>query len=95
MPLIPAYGRGKKGRGKKGRGKKGGQNVSGLRLQAGVPEDVFVTTTGRGATGAAVASLPRLGGVFFTGSNPTGVKIAAAAAPNMVKVSARLFDPCA
>lgn len=55
-------------------------------LQAGVPEDVFVTVTGRGTTGAAVASLPGLGGVFFTGSNPTGAKIAAAAAPNMVKV---------
>ncbi|GAQ77842.1 Aldehyde dehydrogenase [Klebsormidium nitens] len=67
-----------------------GLAIGELLHEAGVPEDAFVTVTGRGSTGAAVASLPGLGGVFFTGSNPTGAKIAAAAAPNMVKVQLEL-----
>ncbi|KAK3258109.1 hypothetical protein CYMTET_32832, partial [Cymbomonas tetramitiformis] len=45
---------------------------------------------GGGATGAALAGSTGLGGVFFTGSNPTGRAIAASAAPNMCKLQLEL-----
>jgi len=44
----------------------------------------------RGSVGAALSSNPKLGGVFFTGSVPTGERIAQAAAKNLIKVQLEL-----
>ncbi len=57
--------------------------------EAGVLADVFTVIVGGGAAGAAVVEQP-VDGVFFTGSYPTGVKIAAACAPRMVKIQLEL-----
>lgn len=67
-----------------------GLAMAALLYEAGIPEDAFVVTMGGGATGAAVAALEGLGGVFFTGSNRTGVAVARLAAPNLVKVQLEL-----
>jgi acyl-CoA reductase-like NAD-dependent aldehyde dehydrogenase len=56
---------------------------------AGVPKDVFSVVVGTGAAGAALVDQP-VDGVFFTGSYATGVKIAAACAPRMVKLQLEL-----
>jgi len=61
-----------------------------LLHEAGVPEDVLIPVIGQGEVGEALASNPNLGGVFFTGSVPTGEKIAVAAARNLVKVQLEL-----
>jgi acyl-CoA reductase-like NAD-dependent aldehyde dehydrogenase len=57
--------------------------------KAGVPEDVFGVVVGAGEAGAAVVAQP-VDGVFFTGSYPTGARIAAACAPRMVKLQLEL-----
>ncbi|CAM6038858.1 unnamed protein product [Sphagnum compactum] len=67
-----------------------GFEISRLLYEAGVPNDVFVMSTGRGGTGAAVASLKGLGGLYFTGSYKTGIEIASHTAPNLVKVHLEL-----
>ncbi|KAL3696991.1 hypothetical protein R1sor_011067 [Riccia sorocarpa] len=67
-----------------------GREITRLLHEAGVPEDVFMLCTGKGETGAAVASLKGLGGIYFTGSVKTGVEISKAAAPNLVKVQLEL-----
>ncbi|CAM6114719.1 unnamed protein product [Calypogeia fissa] len=67
-----------------------GLEITRLLHQAGVPANAFQVTTGKGGTGAAVASLEGLGGVFFTGSFKTGLQIAKQAAPNLVKVQLEL-----
>lgn len=67
-----------------------GLEIAKLLYEAGVPKDVFIVTTGKGETGAAVASLKGLGGLFFTGSHKTGVEIAKQAAGNLVKVQLEL-----
>jgi acyl-CoA reductase-like NAD-dependent aldehyde dehydrogenase len=56
---------------------------------AGVPADVFSVVAGPGTTGAALVDQP-VDGVFFTGSYATGVRIAAACAPRMVKLQLEL-----
>jgi acyl-CoA reductase-like NAD-dependent aldehyde dehydrogenase len=56
---------------------------------AGVPPDVFCVLTGAGATGAALIEQP-VDGVFFTGSHATGMRIAAACAPRMLKLQLEL-----
>ena len=56
---------------------------------AGIPPDVFVPIIGAGATGATLLEQP-LDGVFFTGSYPTGKKIAATAAAQLAKVQLEL-----
>lgn len=56
---------------------------------SGVPDDVFVPVIGAGDVGAALLKQP-VDGVFFTGSYPTGQKIAAAAGKRMVKVQLEL-----
>lgn len=56
---------------------------------AGVPDDVFLPVIGAGDVGAALLKQP-VDGVFFTGSYPTGQKIAAAAGKRMVKVQLEL-----
>ncbi len=66
-----------------------GLAIARLLHEAGVPEDVFAPLVGGGALGAELVRQP-VGGVFFTGSYETGKKIAAAAAPNMVKLQLEL-----
>eukprot|EP00898_Chlorokybus_atmophyticus_P003309 jgi/Chlat1/397/Chrsp10S08630 len=68
-----------------------GLSIARLMREAGAGE-AFVGVTGTGETGegAAVAGLRGLGSLFFTGSHKTGVKIATAAAPNLVKVHLEL-----
>ncbi|MDA0225382.1 MAG: aldehyde dehydrogenase family protein [Proteobacteria bacterium] len=56
---------------------------------SGVPQDVFATIIGGGATGAALVD-QAVDGVFFTGSHATGVRMAAACAPRMVKLQLEL-----
>ena len=51
--------------------------------------DVFQVVTGAGDAGDALIAHP-VDGVFFTGSYPTGAKIAAACAPRMVKFQLEL-----
>eukprot|EP00271_Cylindrocystis_brebissonii_P001134 TRINITY_DN1142_c0_g2_i2.p1 TRINITY_DN1142_c0_g2~~TRINITY_DN1142_c0_g2_i2.p1 ORF type:complete len:492 (-),score=77.73 TRINITY_DN1142_c0_g2_i2:389-1864(-) len=67
-----------------------GLEMTSLLHKAGVPSDVFIATCGRGETGSALASLPGLGGIFFTGSNATGRAVAKSAADNLVKVQLEL-----
>jgi len=66
-----------------------GLAISDLLHEAGVPDDVFIPVVGNGLTGAALLEQP-LNGVFFTGSNGTGRKIAAAAAPQMMPLQLEL-----
>ncbi len=51
---------------------------------AGVPEDVFIALIGAGEVGTALLAQP-IDGLFFTGSYATGVKIAQALGPRLVK----------
>jgi acyl-CoA reductase-like NAD-dependent aldehyde dehydrogenase len=57
-----------------------GLHIARLLHAAGVPHDVFVPLVGGGAVGAALVAQP-VDGVFFTGSNATGVRIARAVQP--------------
>ena len=66
-----------------------GEMMREMMLEAGVPEEVFQVIVGGGMAGAALVDQP-VDGVFFTGSYPTGVKIAAACAPRMVKLQLEL-----
>lgn len=66
-----------------------GLSIGRLLHEAGVPADLFATVVGGGKIGADLVKQP-VGGVFFTGSYETGKKIAAAAAPNMVKLQLEL-----
>jgi acyl-CoA reductase-like NAD-dependent aldehyde dehydrogenase len=56
---------------------------------AGVPEEVFAPVYGAGAAGAALLQ-PPVRGVYFTGSHATGVKVASAAAPHLMRVQLEL-----
>ncbi|HET6344727.1 MAG TPA: aldehyde dehydrogenase family protein [Myxococcota bacterium] len=56
---------------------------------AGLPREVFAPVVGGGAVGAALLA-HAIDGVFFTGSYPTGVKIASAAARHLMKVQLEL-----
>lgn len=59
--------------------------------EAGFPPGVFNIVTGSlPATGAALVGHPGVDKVAFTGSTPTGVRIAQAAAANMARVSLEL-----
>jgi acyl-CoA reductase-like NAD-dependent aldehyde dehydrogenase len=66
-----------------------GLHIAEMLHEAGVPTDVFVPVIGAGATGAALLRQP-VDGVFFTGSYPTGAKIAAVAGRRMIKVQLEL-----
>ncbi|NDP41679.1 MAG: aldehyde dehydrogenase family protein [Aromatoleum sp.] len=66
-----------------------GLHIADMLHDAGVPRDVFVAVVGDGATGAALLRQP-VDGVFFTGSYPTGARIAAAAGKRMIKVQLEL-----
>ena len=67
-----------------------GFEITRLLYEAGIPKDAFMIAIGRAETGAAVASLPRLGGLFFTGSHKTGLEIASLTASNLVKAQLEL-----
>ena len=66
-----------------------GQQITHLLHAAGVPAAVMSCLVGDGRVGAA-ALTQRIDGVFFTGSHATGVKIAQAVAPRMVKLQLEL-----
>lgn len=68
--------------------------LTGLAIQemlhdAGVPKDAFIAIVGGGQTGAELLKQP-INGVFFTGSYPTGAKIAEAAGKKMIKMQLEL-----
>ncbi len=66
-----------------------GLKIAELLHKAGVPEAVFAPVIGTGAAGAALLDQP-LDGMFFTGSYATGLKVAAAAARQLIKVQLEL-----
>ncbi|MBN8507501.1 MAG: aldehyde dehydrogenase family protein [Burkholderiales bacterium] len=66
-----------------------GQHIVRLLHAAGVPADVLAGVVGAGAVGAALVE-QQLDGVFFTGSNATGVKIAQAVAARLPKLQLEL-----
>ncbi|MHB1200169.1 MAG: aldehyde dehydrogenase family protein [Polaromonas sp.] len=66
-----------------------GLAIARLLHDAGVPQDVFVPLIGGGAVGAALLA-QNIDGLFFTGSYGTGVKIAQAVGPRMVKLQLEL-----
>ncbi len=66
-----------------------GLAIADALYDAGIPKDVFIPIIGAGTTGSELLKQP-VNGVFFTGSYATGVKIAQAAAPKMVKLQLEL-----
>ena len=66
-----------------------GLAIGELLYEAGVPADVFQVIVGAGAVGGMLVEQP-IDGVFFTGSYPTGKRIAAAVAGRLVKVQLEL-----
>lgn len=66
-----------------------GRHIVRLLHEAGVPAAVLVALVGGGEVGAA-ALAQRVDGVFFTGSHATGMKIAQAMAPRLVKLQLEL-----
>ena len=66
-----------------------GLHIAEMLHEAGVPRDVFVPVIGDGATGAALTRQP-VDAVFFTGSYPTGARIAASAGRRMIKLQLEL-----
>jgi acyl-CoA reductase-like NAD-dependent aldehyde dehydrogenase len=66
-----------------------GQHIVRLLHEAGAPADVLAGIVGAGTAGAALLD-QRLDGVFFTGSNATGVKIARGVAARLPKLQLEL-----
>jgi acyl-CoA reductase-like NAD-dependent aldehyde dehydrogenase len=66
-----------------------GLSIEELLHKAGIPKDAFITIVGGGSQGSELLKQP-VNGVFFTGSYPTGAKIAEAAARKMIKVQLEL-----
>jgi len=66
-----------------------GLHIARLLHGAGVPKDVMHTLVGAGEVGAALLA-QRIDGLFFTGSHATGVRIAQALAPRLVKLQLEL-----
>jgi acyl-CoA reductase-like NAD-dependent aldehyde dehydrogenase len=66
-----------------------GLAITRLLHESGVPADIFVPVIGAADVGATVLAQP-LDGVFFTGSQATGRKIAAALSGRMIKVQLEL-----
>jgi acyl-CoA reductase-like NAD-dependent aldehyde dehydrogenase len=65
--------------------------VAELALEAGIPPGVFNVVQGTGeSVGAALVEHPEIDAVTFTGSNPTGRAIQAAAAARVKRVSLEL-----
>jgi acyl-CoA reductase-like NAD-dependent aldehyde dehydrogenase len=66
-----------------------GLHITRLLHAAGVPADAMQCLVGAGGVGGALLA-QRLDGVFFTGSHATGVRIAQALAPKLVKLQLEL-----
>jgi acyl-CoA reductase-like NAD-dependent aldehyde dehydrogenase len=66
-----------------------GIEIGKLLHAAGVPQDVFAVAVGDGRIGAEVLKTA-IDGVFFTGSYATGVRIAQAVAPRMIRLQLEL-----
>lgn len=66
-----------------------GSAIATLLHEAGIPQDIFIPVIGTGLAGATLLEQP-IDGVFFTGSYPTGQKIAIATAPKLIKVQLEL-----
>ncbi len=66
-----------------------GQKIERALRDAGLPDGVFTAVVGDGDVGARLVQ-QRTHGVFFTGSNATGKKIAAAVAPRMLALQLEL-----
>jgi acyl-CoA reductase-like NAD-dependent aldehyde dehydrogenase len=66
-----------------------GLEIGRLLHAAGVPDDVFVVLPGAGDVGATLVAEP-VDMVCFTGSHATGVQVAAAVAPRLVKLQLEL-----
>lgn len=66
-----------------------GLEITKLLIEAGIPKDIFISIVGGREVGADLLSLP-LNGVFFTGSYPTGLIVAQAAAKQLMKVQLEL-----
>jgi acyl-CoA reductase-like NAD-dependent aldehyde dehydrogenase len=61
-----------------------------IAREVGFPEGVFQVITGDSATGAALASHPRVAKVAFTGSTATGQAILKASVPDLKRVTLEL-----
>src|SRR5256884_6530484 len=66
-----------------------GLAIAELLHEGGIPADVFQALVGGGEVGAMLLAEP-VDAVCFTGSHVTGVKVAAALAPRLVKVQLEL-----
>ena len=66
-----------------------GQQITKFLHLAGIPENIFKMVTGDGKVGEYLLDLP-LDGYFFTGSYPTGKRIAEAVASKLVPVGLEL-----
>jgi acyl-CoA reductase-like NAD-dependent aldehyde dehydrogenase len=66
-----------------------GLHIARLLHSAGVPSEVMQCLVGAGEVGTALLA-QRLDGVFFTGSHATGVRIAQAVAPKLLKLQLEL-----
>ena len=66
-----------------------GLGIAQALYDAGVPEDLFPTLVGGGDIGAALLEQD-IGGVYFTGSYATGVKVAQAASKKLMRVQLEL-----
>ena len=66
-----------------------GRHITRLLHAAGVPADAMQLLVGGGEVGAALLN-QKLDGLFFTGSHATGVRIAQALAPKLVKLQLEL-----
>jgi acyl-CoA reductase-like NAD-dependent aldehyde dehydrogenase len=66
-----------------------GLAIARLLHAAGVPNDVFATLIGGADVGTALLA-QRIDGLFFTGSHATGVKIAQALGPRLIKLQLEL-----
>src|SRR5438552_7786743 len=66
-----------------------GLAIADLLHEAGVPADVFQALVGGGDVGAMLLEAP-IDAVCFTGAHATGVKVAAAVAPRLVKAQLEL-----
>jgi acyl-CoA reductase-like NAD-dependent aldehyde dehydrogenase len=66
-----------------------GLEIARLLHESGVPEDAFIPVIGAGEVGQALVDQP-IDGVFFTGSYPTGRRIAERVAPRLLKIGLEL-----
>jgi acyl-CoA reductase-like NAD-dependent aldehyde dehydrogenase len=66
-----------------------GLAIARLLHAAGVPKDVFIALIGGAEVGSALLST-KIDGLFFTGSHATGIKIAQALGPRLIKLQLEL-----